>query len=222
MMPFIDRFQFRRQNGLMTTPADSSGNGQRSAYATSPSLLVRVRANQAGAWERLVDLYSPLVYHWCRQAQLTPEDTADVFQEIFRSVAEHIARFRRDRPGDSFRGWLRTIARTKICDQVRRLDGQPRAAGGTDAQLRFQAVPDPLLESDASEVDLIHQQIRRTLESIRGEFEERTWQAFWKVQMENQLPSDVAAELSMTAPAVRKAKLRVFARLRQELGELLE
>jgi RNA polymerase sigma-70 factor (ECF subfamily) len=227
MMPFIDRFQFRWENVLMTTPADSSGNGQRLAYATSPSLLVRVQANQAGAWERLVDLYAPLVYHWCRRAQLTPEDTADVFQEIFRSVAEHIARFRRDRPGDSFRGWLRTIARTKICDQVRRLVGQPRAAGGTSAQLRFQAVADPavadpLLESDASEVDLIHQQIRRTLEAIRGEFEERTWQAFWKVQMENQVPSDVAAELGMTAPAVRKAKLRVFARLRQELGELLE
>src|SRR5438067_2522351 len=64
----------------------------------SPSLLLRVQANQAGAWERLVELYAPLVYHWCRRAQLGPEDTADLFQEVFRAVAGHIAEFRRDGP----------------------------------------------------------------------------------------------------------------------------
>jgi RNA polymerase sigma-70 factor (ECF subfamily) len=188
--------------------------------ATSPSLLVRAQANQPGAWERLVDLYAPLVYHWCRREQLSPEDTADVFQEVFRSVAEHLGSFRRDRPGDTFRGWLRTITRNKIRDLFRRRQGQPQAAGGTDAQLHLLAVPDPLLEPDPSENDLLHNQLLRILESIRGEFEDRTWQAFWRVQIEGEDTREVGAALGMTAAAVRKAKLRVLQRLRAEMGEL--
>ena len=147
---------------------------------------------------------------------------ADVFQEVFRSVAEHIGRFRRDRAGDTFRGWLRTIARNKILDHFRRLQNQPEATGGTDAQQRMQAIPDPLLDADPSEHDVLRQQLHRVLESLRGEFEVRTWQAFWKVQMDEKSTSDVGAELGMTQAAVRKARLRVLRRLRQEMGELLE
>jgi RNA polymerase sigma-70 factor (ECF subfamily) len=189
---------------------------------TSLSLLVRAQANEAEAWERLVDLYAPLVYHWCRREQLSPEDTADIFQDVFRSAAEHLGSFRRDRPGDTFRGWLRTITRNKIRDLFRRRQGQAQAAGGSDALRHLLTIADPLLEPDPSENDLLHQQLHRTLDLIRGEFEVRTWQAFWKVQIEARDTADVGAELGMTAAAVRKAKLRVLQRLRQELGELLE
>ena len=58
---------------------------------TSLTLLTRVQTKQPDAWERFVELYAPLVYHWCRRCDLAPEDTADVFQEVFRAVAEHIA-----------------------------------------------------------------------------------------------------------------------------------
>jgi RNA polymerase sigma-70 factor (ECF subfamily) len=207
----------------MSTPPDSKAEAPKSSSgATSPSLLLRVQANQAGAWERLVDLYAPLVYHWCRRARLGPEDAADVFQEVFRAVALHIGGFRRDRAGDSFRAWLRTIARNKIHDHFRRLEHEPRAPGGTDAHLGLQAVPDPVLaEDDPSELDLVHRQLHRLLEEIRGEFEERTWQAFWQVQMEGRDTDAVGAALGMTPAAVRKAKFRVLRRLRLELGDLL-
>jgi RNA polymerase sigma-70 factor (ECF subfamily) len=182
-----------------------------------------VQENDAVAWTRLVDLYAPLVYHWCRRAQLGPEDTADVFQETFRAVAMHIHDFRRDRPGDTFRGWLRTIAQNKIRDHFRRQHDEPRAAGGTDANVHLHAQPDPIsLENDQSEQKVIHQVLHRTLDTIRGEFEPRTWQAFWRVQIDGKTTGDVGAELGMTAAAVRKARLRVLARLRQELGELLD
>jgi RNA polymerase sigma-70 factor (ECF subfamily) len=190
--------------------------------ATSLSLLGRVRLNQPEAWERLVDLYAPLVYHWCRRSGLGPEDTADVFQEVFRAVAEHIAAFHRDRPGDTFRGWLRTITRNKVRDHFRRRAAEPQAGGGTDAQLRLQAVPEEDVGEDPSEADLIHRQLHDILEGIRGEFEERTWQAFWQVQMEGRSPAEVGAALGMTPAAVRKAKFRVLRRLREEMGELLD
>jgi RNA polymerase sigma-70 factor, ECF subfamily len=150
------------------TPSPSPTDG------TSPSLLVRVRANEAGAWERLVDLYAPLVYHWCRRCRLPPEDAADVFQEVFRAVAEHLGGFRRDRPGDSFRAWLRTITRSKVRDHVRRQAGQAQAPGGTDAQRLLHEVPAPELdEEDPGEANLVIQQVRRVLGLIRGEFDSR-------------------------------------------------
>jgi RNA polymerase sigma-70 factor, ECF subfamily len=206
----------------MPAQPDSSTPKAAPSGATSPSLLLRVQANQSGAWERLVDLYAPLVYHWCKRASLPAEDAADVFQEVFRSVAEHVAGFRRDRAGDTFRGWLRTITRNKIHDLFRRRAGQAAAVGGTDAQLRLLAVPDPLAEDDPSDEKVLHQQLHATLELIRGEFEPRTWQAFWLVQMEGRDTGHVGRELGMTTAAVRKSRLRVLQRLRLELGDLLE
>jgi RNA polymerase sigma-70 factor (ECF subfamily) len=192
------------------------------ADATSLTLLVRVQANEPGAWQRLIDLYAPLVHHWCRRGGLTGEDVADVFQEVFRSVAEHIGGFRRDRAGDTFRGWLRTITRNKVRDHFRRQAGQPRAAGGTDAQLHLQSVPERAEPEDPEETGIVVRQLHRTLEAIRGEFEERTWQAFWQVQMEGRDTGAVGAELGLTPAAVRKAKFRVLRRLREELDDLLD
>ena len=44
---------------------------------TSLGLLARARANDAAAWGRLVALYAPLVFHWCRRWGLQEEDAAD-------------------------------------------------------------------------------------------------------------------------------------------------
>src|SRR5262245_63757732 len=87
--------------------------------ATSPSLLDRVRAGEAIAWNRFAELYEPLVHHWCRRARLSPESAADVWQEVLLAVSNYIGDFERRGPG-SFRSWLRSIARSKICDEQRR------------------------------------------------------------------------------------------------------
>jgi RNA polymerase sigma-70 factor (ECF subfamily) len=62
--------------------------------------------------------------------------------------------------------------------------------------------------------------VHTVLEKIRPDFEPRTWQAFWQATVEGRPSADVAAELGLTAGAVRKAKARVLARLRTELGDL--
>jgi DNA-directed RNA polymerase specialized sigma24 family protein len=78
--------------------------------------LGRARAGQQEAWQRLVDLYGPVVYRWCRGWGLGQEDAADVVQEVFVAVSSHIKEFHRDRPEDTFGGWLRTIAHNKVRD----------------------------------------------------------------------------------------------------------
>jgi RNA polymerase sigma-70 factor (ECF subfamily) len=213
---------------MMTTamvhePSDS-GSKPPSSTATSPSLLRRVKADEEAAWDRLVAVYAPLVFHWCRRWDLQDQDIADIFQEVFQAVATHIAGFRKERRGDTFRGWLRTITRNKVHDHFRRLGREPGGIGGTEAQLRLAELPEaaPLTDDPTGDRQADRSVLYRGLDLIRAEFEERTWQAFWRTAVEGRLPKDVADELSMTPGAVRVAKCRVLQRLRRELGDVLD
>lgn len=196
-------------------PSDDGGDP---STATSRSLLDGARAEQEAAWDRLVALYAPLVYRWCRRWDLPEQEIADVAQDVFGAVARHLGEFRRDRPGDTFRGWLRTIARNKVRDHYRRLAREPAAPGGTEAQLRLNRLPaEEPDDSSGSRSD--RSLFARALESVRSEFEDRTWRAFWRTAVEGRTPGEVAPELGMSPGAIRVAKSRVLRRLREELGE---
>lgn len=203
----------------------SSTAGQRNNGSTSRSLLARLQSDEADAWNRLVNLYAPLVYHWCRKLGLAERDVADVLQDVFQSVAANIGGFRRDRPGDTFRGWLLTITRHKVYDHFRRQGREPAAIGGTAAFNRLAQLPAETIDDDPEPLaddNADRQLFRRALELIRAEFAERTWRAFWLVTVDGRSPADAGAELSMRPGAVRVAKSRVLHRLRQELGDLAE
>jgi RNA polymerase sigma-70 factor (ECF subfamily) len=191
-----------------------------STASTSSSLIRRVKARDAEAWHRLVALYGPLVYRWARQAGLQDSDAADVMQEVFRGVANGIANFRSDRPNDSFRGWLWTITQNAARRLQNRRRSRPEATGGTTAHQQLQQAPDIADDSLGSQelgdsVSIVH----RALEMVRDEFEERTWQAFWRSTVAGQSASEIAQELGMTEGAVRQAKYRVLGRLRGLLDE---
>ena len=79
-----------------------------------------------------------------------------------------------------------------------------------------QSIDEPPEVTDAV---LLDELLLNALESIRGEFQERTWRAFWGVVVEGRLAADVAADLDMKPGTVRVAKSRVLLRLRSELGD---
>jgi RNA polymerase sigma-70 factor (ECF subfamily) len=188
------------------------------SQSTSLSLVRRLKKRDQQAWSRLVRIYGPLVYRWCRRAGVPAQDAADVAQEVFQAVATGIDGFQRERDGDFFRGWLYGITRHKVNDYFRRRAG-PVPAGGSSAQQRLEAVALP--EPDESQIAAdTHRMLHAALDSIRGEFEEHNWQAFWRTAVEQQSAADVARDLGLTSAAVRQAKFRVLRRLRRELEEL--
>jgi RNA polymerase sigma-70 factor (ECF subfamily) len=186
--------------------------------------LIRVKADEPEAWNRLVHLYAPLVLHWCRGNGLQDPDVADVFQEVFRAVVANVGGFRRDRDSDTFRGWLRRITQNKLRDHFRKQGREAQAAGGSSARQRLAQLPEPLPhEDDPTPDDGAERALfARAIDLIRAEFEERTWAAFWRTAVEGRAAKDVAADLSMSPGAVRVAKSRVLHRLREELGDLME
>jgi len=202
---------------------DSFTTSYESIGSTSTSLLERVKAQDQDAWQRLVRLYGRLVLHWCRTSGLQPADRADVFQEVFRAGDSGIGEFRRDRPGDSFRGWLRTVTRSKVLDHFRRQGRETPGAGGSEAYERLQAYPEAGAQSDAG-VESIERTLllREALGLIEADFEERTWRAFWRTTADGISTAAVADELGMTPAAVRQAKSRVLRRLREETEGLIE
>jgi RNA polymerase sigma-70 factor (ECF subfamily) len=203
----------------MTLIAHASAESDSS---TSVSLLRRVRQQDPEAWRRLVDLYGPLVFYWGRRSGLSAADAADVLQEVFVAVYTAIGRFERGPQSGTFRGWLWTITRNKVRDHFRRSAGAAAGAGGTDAWQQLEQLPehwddDP---ADSRDRDELSGLVRRATDLIRAEFEDRTWQAFWRTVIEEQPTDEVARELGLSANAVRQYKSRVLRRLRQELGDL--
>jgi len=197
-----------------------TGPGFGSVSSTSTSLLERVKAQDPLAWQRLVDLYAPLVYRWCRDAGLPGEDSGDVVQEVFKSVLTGVDGFRGERPG-SFRAWLGSITKSRVSDHFRARGQELPAKGGTTAQQMFHhlaATPDGTQTDSPPDADPALWQ--RAAAQVEAEFEQRTWRAFWRVAVDGQRPADVADELGMTRQAIYQAKSRVLRRVRQELANL--
>lgn len=186
--------------------------------STSSSLLARVKAGESDAWARFAELYGPTVYRWCRQCGVAADDSADVCQEVFSSVASRVGRFRREKPGDSFRGWLWTITRNKAQDHFRHRAGEPNAHGGSEHRDFLAGVPAATSDDSGSpEPPADHALVRRALKVVREEVEPSSWQAFWRMTVEGHSSAEVARDLGLTSSAVRQAKYRLLRRLRQEL-----
>ena len=190
---------------------------------TSMSLLGRAVAEDEEAWHQLVHLYGPLVQKWCKAAGLSEEDTADVFQDVFSTVAKKLDTFQPRRSVASFRSWLKTIVRTKTIDHFRRSKRHAEGAGGTDAQMRIGEVADPF--ADESEEQAANEDafiVQRAMDLIRDEFSERNWKAFEQVALHERSASEVAEELGVAAQTIRQANYRIRRRLKLVLENLVQ
>ena len=98
---------------------------------TSASLFERLRqAPDADAWERLVDLYTPLIREWLSRHALTNDDVEDVVQEVMAVLVRKLPDFQREPRTGSFRRWLRTITVHRVLAHHRARQHRPKAIGG--------------------------------------------------------------------------------------------
>lgn len=196
----------------------------------SSGLLQGMKEARHASWESFVHLYGPVIYRWIERRGLSPDDAADVGQEVFRAVAVDLDRFRRTGPLDTFMGWLRGITTHKVADFLRAYGKQPHGQGGSTFHGLIAAIPDPAIEphgddplegTDDARRDVLEgtaEVVRRALSQVREHFTETSYRAFWLTVVEGADTADVAESLRMSAMAVRQAKSRVLRRLREVLS----
>jgi RNA polymerase sigma-70 factor (ECF subfamily) len=171
----------------------------------------------------MVHLYTPLIYYWCRRAELSRDESEDVTQDVFRTVAQSFGGFRREGQRSTFRGWLRTIFKSRVVDFVRGNADRPGGQGGTDALLRLNNIPDDDANGEDANGEAdpdVQELFGRVLQLIQAEFSDLAWQAFWLTAVDGRSSQDVADQLGMTAGAVRQAKYRILRRTREEMGDV--
>lgn len=188
---------------------------------TNTNLLQRAQGLDPAAWTRLVTLYAPLVYHWCRLRGLQPADAENTGQDVFLSVFRSLGSFV-IRPEDgTFRAWLKETVLNRIRDHMRKRARQPTATSGGDLLVTIPAQ----LEQDGSDPQEANQDTVRLYQKavslIRSEYSERDWQIFLRVVVDGAEPSDVATELRVSLNVIYLVKSRIIGRLKIEFEGLL-
>jgi RNA polymerase sigma-70 factor (ECF subfamily) len=191
---------------------------------TPLSLLARVRnEGQPIDWDRLLQLYSPLLRSWLQSHPLQGADVDDLLQDILAVLVQKLPQFTHPgRPG-AFRSWLRAILVHRLRWYWREKLRKPGRIGQEDAEqflTRLEQADSDLAQRWDAEHD--RHVVARLLELIRPEFTESTWQAFQGYVLEERPLTEVAAELGLTPNAVYIARTRVFRRLREEAAGLID
>jgi len=186
--------------------------------STSVSLLRRLSdPTEETAWERFVELYTPMMFYWARRRGIGVADATDLVQDVLLTLIQRIRDYDPKAPG-RFRGWLRTVTVNRVTDFQRRRSHQ--ALTGADSQLR--TLVDDSHDSPWQEHEYRRHLIVKALQMLQDSFEPTTWQAAYSQIIEGAQASSVAAEFDISINAAYVAKSRVLDRLRSELEGLLE
>jgi len=192
--------------------------------ATRVTLLARIKDGQdTVAWREFVQLYGPVIYRFARNRGLQDADAADLMQDVMRSVARNAAKMEYDPKKGTFRGWLYTVTRNKIYNFLNSQRNRPRGTGDSAGWERLEATPARAEDGPDEDWEREYQRrlSARAMDLVKSEFQESTWQAFWKTAVEARPAGEVGKELGMSPGAVYVAKSRVLARLREEVKQMM-
>ncbi len=190
---------------------------------TSVSLLERLKSQDEAAWERFVVVYGPLVMHWIRrrlrELDLDGDHRHDISQNVFATVHRYIGDFGRQRKA-SFRKWLRQLTDSRTVDYLR---SKPQIER-TFTETELDALHRRAENLDDSEADHEEEQsilFQAIIASIKKDREPNTVRIMEETMIGNRSDAEVAAELGMTANAVKQARARIKKSIRDEFGDML-
>lgn len=188
---------------------------------TRVSLLLQIRdgSNQS-AWREFMDVYAPVVYGFARKRGLQDADAADLMQDVMRSVASAIGKLDYDRGQGTFRGWLFTITRNKIYNFLSARRHRPQGSGDTGTNRLLDATPQADDSDEAWEVEYQRRLASLAMDRIKGEFQDKTWRAFWLTAVEGVAAAEAGRQVGISPGAVYVAKSRVLARLKEKVETL--
>ena len=149
---------------------------------TRSSLIQRLKATINGeSWEEFFHTYWELIYNVARRAGLSEADAQDIVQETILKVHNSLDRFEYNRKRGTFKGWLRTVTRSRLNDFFKKQQRRP-------------ALNQPLEES----ADELH-----NLEDPEGPEIEKIWDEEWNRNL-------IQAALSRTKKLSSPKQFQIF------------
>ena len=175
---------------------------------------IRAVPENKDAWQRFMDLYSPIIARWLRgNGILNNADINDLTQEIvFKVYRQLMAGFEYD-PKESFRAWLFTMTRRLAITWLDRNDRR-------DLVELIDTV-DPVADVFASDV-FYKVLFAEALQLISGEFNEVHIEAFNQCATYGLTQKEAAEKLGITENVVRNAVFRIRKKLQQLLKGMVE
>ena len=172
-------------------------------------------AEDAQAWGRFVDLYTPLLFYWSRKTGLNSQDAADLVQDVLTIVFQKLPSFRYDQ-SKSFRGWLRTITLNRLREHHRKKKIVCVDSSASDLQ--------QLAETAQTIWDLEYKQqlVAQAMTLIEPEFKPATWAAVREFVLTKENAATIAKRHGVSVWTVYSAKIRFLSLLREQLEGLIE
>lgn len=186
--------------------------------AETKSLLVAVGQRDPQAWDEFVRLYAGGIYLRLRRLGFSPQDGADLVQDVLTSIYLNIERFERDGMAKKFRHWLAAILRNAARDEWRAQARKEKLLGRCLPLESFDEIATPDEDADSDAAAILPCVVEVALEEARATFKGHRWMAFWARFSGKDVPfAQIAAELSITEHAARQAHYYVLSWLKKRL-----
>ncbi|GEM_PF-2271442 len=195
---------------------------------TPTSLWERVLDGDSSAWQNLVDVWTPCVFELCRRKGIQEADVGDVVQQVMIRVFRFRENFSPSADGHRLKAWLLMIIGQAIADYYRQFAGKNRAQGGSDFADQIANLAETIdRESAADSAD--GEQLfdaglwmARTLDVIRADVTEQTWQVFEMFKIQNRTAKEVGEHFGLKETTVRQRVFTVTQRIKREAEGLFD
>lgn len=198
--------------------------------ATRPSLLLRMRDGQDPvAWEDFFHQYSGVVLRYGAKLRLNEQQAKDILQETMVELMRVLPRFEYQASRGKFRNFLLTIVHRKILKSIKRSSRRGEVSMDTSSE---DGVPYMALLASEPEEGLSEQDEKRwqrslvedCLEHLRQDasIKDMTIDIFIAFAIEGASAREVGERFDTNENNVYQVKNRIMARLKTDIGELLE
>lgn len=170
-------------------------------------------------WQLFIGVYSPLIRHYASEAGARPDQEEDILQEVL--VWLYSSEWELDLPRrGSFRRWLKQV--------VWNFTRMQQNGRSTKAWTTLDpALVDEMEEEGGTRFHELDAEVRmdlieRALHMLRPQFQERGWEIFRRVYIQNLKVEDVAAELGVSRNVVYVYGCRIMRRVKEVVNELID
>jgi RNA polymerase sigma factor (sigma-70 family) len=170
-------------------------------------LVIRARTGDKQAWDALVERYAPLIWSICHRYRLTDADAADVSQDVWLRLVDHLGSLR---DPAALPGWLAITTRHECGRLARAARGRLAAECALDTQI----LPDE--QAATADQELLGAERHAALREALGDLPADCQRLIALLIADPPLPyAEISARLSIPVGSIGPTRRRCLDKLRR-------